>query len=891
MREKQTSGITQEIMNHRMSKTNQDMENLESKTTLKEDIFDKKPPIDEPNWKIGEGIPKMTLEKEERLNNTKLIDKEKSKSGKITKLTHEELMMESPNGIRKSMIDQDKVSTSVLWNPVTVKNGSVIKSYNSIKRNDTSLRGSRGALRGTASGTVNSATSGTRGNSMSGTRTNSMSGTRTNSMSGTRTNSMSGTRTNSMSGTRTNSMSGTRTNSMSGTRTNSMSGTRTNSMSGTRTNSMSGTRSNWMSGTRSNWMSVPRKGHANLPTSNSSKDHHKHNIKNDITGEKRVKYSGQKKGTASLRDKRKVNTPLALSCSEKESNTNQRFIEEKKRKRNNPYETSRERKLHILAKRVRCLTSFETDNDNNSERRDAINTISNLPEEGIGSVNPSSNMSEGVKDVEILNPNHQPSVENEESNILLLLTRDFRVNDNWTLIYAHEMGMKKKCNLIACTYIDRKEKVTNRYINTKLKILKNLENGLKKLNIPFYVLPIYMIDEFIEFLKSHKIKIIICDFHVLEEQRTFIKSLSHLCNKKKIKIFQIDSHNIIPTWITSKVEECSARTIRPKIQSLLPTFLIEYIILEPYQQNFKFPEPFDINDMIKKLTFQNTCPPITNFVCTEKKAHEILTDFCKNTLDKYNVKRSDPNSDVSNLLLPYVNLGVISAQRCVLEVNKHANSFPSINTVRGKESFNDDLIMKKELAENYCYYNKNYDNFNGGKEWAKESLKKHDADKREHLYDYEDFKNAKTHNDIWNCCQLQLINEGVIHEYLKIYWAKKILNWSENSKTALKYAMELNNEFSLDGKTSSGYVTIMWSIMGVHDQSLNERNIFGKIRYMNYNGCKRSFDMNMYISKYPKGRENAQIVQKIPTMTFASYLKKRKNCTLAQNPELKKEKR
>ncbi|VWU53212.1 deoxyribodipyrimidine photo-lyase, putative, partial [Hepatocystis sp. ex Piliocolobus tephrosceles] len=213
---------------------------------------------------------------------------------------------------------------------------------------------------------------------------------------------------------------------------------------------------------------------------------------------------------------------------------------------------------------------------------------------------------------------------------------------------------------------------------------------------------------------------------------------------------------------------------------------------------------------------------------------------------------------------------------CALEINKRANQFPSINNVSGKESFNENIIIKRELAENYCYYNKNYNNFNGGQEWAKESLKKHDFDKREYIYEYDDFRNANTHSELWNCCQLQLINEGILHEYLKNYWAKMILDWSENSKTALKIAIKLYNEFSINGKTVSTYADIMSSIMGIHDRSSNERNVFGKVRYINFNSYIKTFDVNAYMSKYPKGKENALIVQKIPTITFENYIKKRK---------------
>ncbi|SOV74378.1 deoxyribodipyrimidine photo-lyase, putative [Plasmodium sp. gorilla clade G3] len=610
--------------------------------------------------------------------------------------------------------------------------------------------------------------------------------------------------------------------------------------------------------------------------------------------------------------KEKRNTQLSknnlLDISSSATNTvKETSLTSDKKKKKNPYETSLENKLNILNKRVRCLTSFENIKDGSANVRndqtagnfkelllshDTITKNNNITSSS-NIINNNNNMSCDNMHNNNISPEHN-SCDYNKNNVLLLLTRDFRINDNWALIYAHQQAKKKKAHLFACTYLNRKEAFPKRHIDIKLKVLKNLEENMKnKLNIPFYLLTIYMIDEFMEFLRIHDIKTIICDFNPLNETRIFVQNLVELSNKKKIKILQVDSHNIVPIWITSKIEESSVRTIKPKIQTHLSTFLIEYVHLEMFDQIIKYPEPFSISEVFKKLTVYIPCPVLLNFVCTEQKAHEILQNFCSTKLERYNLKKNDPNSEMINLLTPYIHFGIISSQRCVLEVNKYAINYPSINTISGKEIFNEEMVMKKELADNFCYYNKNYDNFNGGKDWAKDSLKKHDADKREYLYDMDDFKNAKTHDDLWNCCQLQLINEGIIHEFLRMYWCKNILNWSGDSKTALKYAMKLNDDFSIDAKSPHGYVSIMCSIMGIHDQSWNERTVFGKIRFMNYNSCKRHFDINVYMSKYPKGKENALIVQKIPTMTFSNYIKKRKNnnITIEEKKNEKREKK
>lgn len=461
-------------------------------------------------------------------------------------------------------------------------------------------------------------------------------------------------------------------------------------------------------------------------------------------------------------------------------------------------------------------------------------------------------------------------------NILLLLTRDFRVQDNWSVIHAIDCANKKKANLLACTYLNRKEKISERYIKNKLQVLKNLQKEFKKLNIPFYILPVFMVDEIMEFIRIHQIKMVICDFSPTREHRRFISNIVQSAQERKVIVRQVDSHNIVPLWITSQQEEYSARLIRSKINFHLATFLTEYIPVEPLNQKISYEEELDINKILQKLTVESTLPLSKKYEFSEQKAKEVLDHFIKKKLEKYNVKRNDPNGNVNSSLSPYLNFGLISSQRCVLEVNRFVRKNRSINTVSGKEAFNEEIIIRKELADNFCYYNKNYDTIEGAKEWARSTLTKHDSDERDYIYDYEDFKNGKTHDALWNCCQIQLIEEGIIHGYMRMYWAKKILEWTKNHKTALSFAIRLNDELAIDGKSANGYCGVMWSIVGIHDQGWKERNIFGKIRYMNLKGCENKFDVNQFKAKYAQGIENAKIVQKIPTISFVKYVEKRK---------------
>jgi deoxyribodipyrimidine photo-lyase len=162
-------------------------------------------------------------------------------------------------------------------------------------------------------------------------------------------------------------------------------------------------------------------------------------------------------------------------------------------------------------------------------------------------------------------------------------------------------------------------------------------------------------------------------------------------------------------------------------------------------------------------------------------------------------------------------------------------------------AFLEELIVRRELSDNFCYYNQNYDNLQSFPAWARSTLEEHARDRREYLYTPEELERAHTHDDLWNAAQLEMVRRGKMHGYMRMYWAKKILEWSPSPAEALHAAIYLNDRYELDGRDPNGYVGAAWSIGGVHDRAWKERAIYGKVRYMSYNGAKRKFDVQAYI--------------------------------------------
>lgn len=271
-------------------------------------------------------------------------------------------------------------------------------------------------------------------------------------------------------------------------------------------------------------------------------------------------------------------------------------------------------------------------------------------------------------------------------------------------------------------------------------------------------------------------------------------------------VLEVDSHNIIPARYISGKQEFSAATLRRKVYANIARFLTEF--------------PQD-----------------------NKNIPDILSSFINNNLNSYAEYKNNPNFDVTSHLSPYLHYGFITAQRVVFEVLKS-------NTSReNKEAFLEELIVRKELSDNFCLYNKNYKSFEGAPQWAKESLLVHKSDLRTYVYSPKVFEQARTHDKLWNKIQQNLVNKGHIHGYLRMYWAKKILEWSNSPEEAIKTAIYLNDTYALDGNDPNGYIGILWSIGGLHDRPFANRLVSGKIRYMSLAGCKNKFNVDEYINK------------------------------------------
>ena len=232
--------------------------------------------------------------------------------------------------------------------------------------------------------------------------------------------------------------------------------------------------------------------------------------------------------------------------------------------------------------------------------------------------------------------------------------------------------------------------------------------------------------------------------------------------------------------------------------------------------------------------------------CTPGPRHGLnaLNSFIVDRLAVFGKNRNNPTKVALSNLSPYYHFGQLAPARAALEVQKMAGKYKE-----SVEGYLEELIVRRELSDNFCFYNEHYDQICGASQWAQDSLDLHEDDEREYLYSLQELEAYQTHDDLWNAAQKQLVVQGKMHGFLRMYWAKKVLEWTESPKVALENTIYLNDRYSIDGRDPNGYVGCMWSICGIHDMGWKERPIFGKIRFMNYKGCKRKFDVKAFVAK------------------------------------------
>lgn len=323
-----------------------------------------------------------------------------------------------------------------------------------------------------------------------------------------------------------------------------------------------------------------------------------------------------------------------------------------------------------------------------------------------------------------------------------------------------------------------------------------------------------------------------------------------LASRIRIPFWTVDADVVVPSKLIEKAQY-GAYTIRPRLYRLLPEYLQPYENLRAVYA-WKRPRSFQADSVHEDMTrgwknFDRSVGPVEAWRGGTHAALKRLKVFTTKLLEEYETKRNHPEVDGTSCLSPYLHYGHIGPITIALAVDTAAKANPKLRAAR--DSYFNELIAWRELAVNFVRYTPNYDTPDCAENWAKATIAQHARDEREHLYSLEQLETAQTYDELWNAAQIQMVRHGWMHNYMRMYWAKKILEWTPDIPTAMKHCIYLNDKYFLDGRDPNGYAGVAWAILGKFDRAWGTRPVFGKIRYMSGASTGRKFDSKTYIEQ------------------------------------------
>ena len=374
--------------------------------------------------------------------------------------------------------------------------------------------------------------------------------------------------------------------------------------------------------------------------------------------------------------------------------------------------------------------------------------------------------------------------------------------------------------------------------------LVDIEADLAKRNISF-ILRNAPHESHEQLLKDVHAALLIGDENPMREPERWRK---HLAANIAIPFWTVDTDVVVPSKLIEKAQY-GAYTIRPRLYRMLPEFLVPYENLHA-RHTWTRPQGFHADSVHEDMTrgwkdLDRSVKPLAAWQGGTHAALKRLKHFTTSLLKTYDEQRSHPEVDGTSALSPYLHYGHIGPITIALAVDAAAKANPVLKSAR--DSYFNELIAWRELAVNFVKYTPHYDSVECAENWAKQTIKEHAKDEREYLYSLDQLEQADTYDDLWNAAQIQMLRHGWMHNYLRMYWAKKILEWTPDAATAMKYCIHLNDKYFLDGRDPNGYAGIAWAVLGKFDRAWFERPIFGKIRYMSGASTGKKFDSKSYI--------------------------------------------
>jgi deoxyribodipyrimidine photo-lyase len=439
--------------------------------------------------------------------------------------------------------------------------------------------------------------------------------------------------------------------------------------------------------------------------------------------------------------------------------------------------------------------------------------------------------------------------ENKKKYVLYWMQQSQRVHFNHALEYAIKLANQQDLPLLVYFGLSKGYLDANlRHYYFMLEGLKEVKELLYKLKINF-VLKINSPEKgIIEFLNDASN--LVMDYGYLHHQKLWRKEVLDYINLNNLLLGVdiIDTDAIVPVKYVSDKAEYGAYTLRPKIKKLYLSFRdFHKLSVINNQKQLEVISDDDLSDiltLVNKLDIDHKVSISKYYKGGYFEASRHFYEFISDKA-KYYPLSNDPSTNYTSKMSLYLHFGQISP----LEILERLFLAHEQGQIEG-ESFDqyiEQLLVRRELALNYVTYQKGYDRFESMTEiWAYNTMNEHEFDKRDYLYNPEELEYAKTHDQYFNAAMKEMYYTGYMHNYMRMYWAKKIIEWSPTYKKAYDTIVYLNNKYFIDGRDANSYASIAWCF-GKHDRAWTERSVFGKLRYMNDKGLERKFNIDKYV--------------------------------------------
>jgi deoxyribodipyrimidine photo-lyase len=337
---------------------------------------------------------------------------------------------------------------------------------------------------------------------------------------------------------------------------------------------------------------------------------------------------------------------------------------------------------------------------------------------------------------------------------------------------------------------------------------------------------------------------VVCDRAYLRHQKQWRETLA---TEAACPVIQVEGDVVVPVDLVSRKSEHGARTIRPKIHRHRERFLTAWPEVPVNRTAALLHLDSDIDiaagiGALAGLDIDHSVEPVRRFVGGAREARRRLAEFIEDRLDGYAVDRNEPADWRCSFLSPYLHFGQISPIEIALEIQQSDRG-----SREDRAAYLEELIVRRELSMNYVNFTPQYDAYSSVPAWARQSLAAHRDDRREHIYPQAQLEAAETHDPYWNAAMREMTYTGYMHNYMRMYWAKKIIEWTATPEQAFQITLDLNNKYFIDGRGGNAYANVAWCF-GLHDRAWTERAIFGKVRSMTASGLKRKFDMERYVT-------------------------------------------